>query len=153
VNSAMPHAVVDKIAEALNSHKKALNGSRVLVAGIAYKRDIDDIRESPSLDVMELLRRKGAELAYSDPYVPGLEARAWPGNLMLKSTALTPLRLASVDCVAILTDHRAFDYDALVAGAPLIVDARNAIRGTHPHVFRLGAPNTLKETLAKIEDR
>jgi len=153
VNSAMPHAVVDKIAEALNSHKKALNGSRVLVAGIAYKRDIDDIRESPSLDVMELLRRKGAELAYSDPYVPVLEARAWPGNLTLKSTALTPLRLASVDCVAILTDHRAFDYDALVAGAPLIVDARNAIRGAHPHVFRLGAPNTLKDALAKIEDR
>jgi UDP-N-acetyl-D-glucosamine dehydrogenase len=153
VNSAMPHAVVDKIAEALNTHKKPLNGSRVLVAGIAYKRDIDDIRESPSLDVMELLRRKGAELAYADPYVPVLDARAWPGGLTLKATALTPLRLASVDCVAILTDHRAFDYNALVASSPLIVDARNAIRGAHPHVFRLGAPNTLKDALGKIEDR
>jgi UDP-N-acetyl-D-glucosamine dehydrogenase len=143
VNSSMPHAVVDKIADALNVQKKALNGSHVLVAGVSYKRDIDDIRESPSLDVMGLLHQKGVRLSYVDPFVPTLAGRAWPGGYDLTSTAIDAATLAGVDCVAILTDHREFDYDALVAGASLVVDTRNAIKQPHPHVFKLGAPHSV----------
>jgi UDP-N-acetyl-D-glucosamine dehydrogenase len=143
VNSSMPHAVVDKIGDALNARRKPLNGSHVLIAGITYKRDIDDIRESPSLDVMGLLHQKGAHLSYVDPYVPALAARAWPGGYDLASSGLDAATLAGVDCVAILTDHTRFDYDAIVAAAPLIVDTRNAIKQPHPHVFRLGAPHAV----------
>jgi UDP-N-acetyl-D-glucosamine dehydrogenase len=140
VNGAMPHLVVNKIAEALNAQRKPLNGSRVLIAGVAYKRDIDDIRESPALDVMGLLSDHGVQLSYFDPFVPKLEARVWPGGRDLVSRPLTPSELEAVDCVAILTDHTAIDCNALLAFAPVIVDTRNAIKGTHPHVFRLGAP-------------
>src|SRR5262249_9735930 len=140
VNGAMPHATVDKIADALNVHKKPLNGARVMALGIAYKRDIDDTRESPSLDVMGLLHQKGAQLCYSDPHVPTLAARSWLGAYDLASTPITTASLADVDCVAILTDHAAFDYGTLVAPAPLIVDTRNAIKEPQPHVYKLGAP-------------
>jgi UDP-N-acetyl-D-glucosamine dehydrogenase len=141
VNGAMPHFVVDKIADALNRHRKALNGSSVLIVGLTYKRDIDDIRESPSLDVMTLLQAKGARVAYTDPHVPTLAARAWPGGVDLRSEPLTPETLAAADCVAILTEHRTVDYAAVLASAKLIVDTRNAIAGTHSHVFKLGAPS------------
>ncbi|HMF99227.1 MAG TPA: nucleotide sugar dehydrogenase [Vicinamibacterales bacterium] len=140
VNGAMPHATVDKIADALNVQKKALNGARVMILGIAYKRDIDDLRESPSLDVMGLLHRKGAQLCYSDPHVPTLAGRSWIGGYDLASTPITSATLADVDCVAILTDHSAVDYGTLVAAAPLIVDTRDAIKEPQPHVFKLGAP-------------
>jgi len=143
VNSSMPHAVVDKIGDALNAHRKPLNGSHVLIAGVTYKRDIDDIRESPSLDVMGLLHQKGARLSYSDPYVPTLASRAWPGGYDLTSSPLDAATLAGVDCVAILTDHRRFDYDALVSAAALVVDTRNAIKRPHPRVFKLGAPHAV----------
>jgi UDP-N-acetyl-D-glucosamine dehydrogenase len=142
VNASMPHAVVDKITDALNVQKKALNGSHVLVVGVSYKRDIDDIRESPSLDVMGLLHKKGVRVSYTDPHVPVLSARAWPGGQELRSVAIDPTTLPTFDCVAILTDHRTIDYDALVAGASAIVDTRNAIKQKHPHVFKLGAPQT-----------
>ena len=140
VNGSMPEAVVHKIADALNTHRKALNGSRVLVVGVAYKRDIDDIRESPSLDVMSLLAQKGARVSYTDPFVPALPARAWHGTVDLESVELTPAVLDEVDCVAILTDHSSIDYASIAAAAPLVVDSRNAIKSRHPHVFRLGAP-------------
>jgi UDP-N-acetyl-D-glucosamine dehydrogenase len=140
INGAMPHATVGKIADALNVHKKALNGARILVAGIAYKRDINDMRESPSLDVMGLLHEQGAQVLYADPHVPVLDGRSWLGGYNLESLTLDAETAASVDCVAILTEHSAFDYDVIVAAAPLIVDARNAIKQTHPHVFKLGAP-------------
>jgi UDP-N-acetyl-D-glucosamine dehydrogenase len=139
VNAAMPHAALNKIAEALNTSAKALNGSKVLVAGIAYKRDVDDIRESPSLDVMGLLHEKGVRVSYTDPFVPKLDGRHWPGGADLESVALTPAAIAAVDCVAILTDHRAFDYEMIVANAKLVVDTRNAVKRIAPHVFRLGA--------------
>jgi UDP-N-acetyl-D-glucosamine dehydrogenase len=142
VNSAMPHAVVDTIADALNLHKRSLNGSRVLIAGLTYKRDIDDIRESPSLDVMSILYQKGARLSYVDPYVPKLPAREWAGGYELESLENSSATFAGVDCVAILTDHRVFDYSSMVAAAPLIVDTRNAVKERHPHVFRIGASNT-----------
>jgi UDP-N-acetyl-D-glucosamine dehydrogenase len=140
VNASMPHFVVDKIATALNVQRKPLNGSHVLIVGIAYKRDIDDMRESPSLDVMGLLHERGARISYVDPFVPTLAARSWKGGYDLESGTLDPLALADVDCVAILTDHRIIDYPALAAAASLIVDTRNAIKSEYPHVFRLGAP-------------
>jgi len=141
VNSAMPHFVVDKIADALNRHRKPLNGSTVLVLGLTYKRDIDDIRESPSLDVMTLLHAKGARVRYADPHVPALSARHWRGGVDLRSEPITKDTLASADCVAILTEHRAIDYRLVTESARLIVDTRNAIAGSHPHVFKLGAPS------------
>ena len=141
INAAMPHATVDKIAEALNLGKRSLNGARILIAGIAYKRDIDDMRESPALDVMGLLHERGAQLSYADPHVPVLPARAWLGGYDLTSVTIDAATLGAVDCVAILTEHSAFDFDAIVAGAPIIVDARRAIKQPHPHVFRLGAPS------------
>ena len=140
VNASMPHHVVDEIADALNAHRKSLNGSRILVLGIAYKRDIDDMRESPALDVMGLLLAKGAELSYYDPFVARLPGSAWPGGFDLESVAMTPATLAAADCVVILTDHRNIDYATVAASSPLVVDTRNAIKTRHPHVFRLGAP-------------
>ena len=123
INGQMPHFVVDKVQNALNDAGKAVKGSKVHVMGVAYKRDIDDVRESPALDVMLLLRRKGAAVTYSDPHVPtlrldGLELRAMP------ETAA-----ADADCVVIITDHRGFDYAGLVARSALIVDTRNALKG------------------------
>jgi UDP-N-acetyl-D-glucosamine dehydrogenase len=140
VNAAMPHATVDKITEALNVGKQSLNGARILVAGVAYKRDIDDMRESPALDVMGLLHQRGARLSYADPFVPALSGRSWLGGYDLSAVAMDRATLAAADCVAILTDHRAFDYDVIVAHAPLIVDTRNAIKDAHPNVYKLGAP-------------
>jgi UDP-N-acetyl-D-glucosamine dehydrogenase len=138
VNGAMPQAVVQKIADALNSQRKAVNGSRVLIAGVAYKRDIDDVRESPALDVIHLLQARGAQVAYIDPYVPRVQAH---GDLDLQSLrGLDARTLSAFDCVAILTDHKVFDYEAIVRHANLVVDTRNAIRQPAPNVFRLGGP-------------
>ena len=140
VNASMPHFVVDKVVEALNERRKPVNGSTVLIAGIAYKRDIDDMRESPALDVMGLLHGKGAKLAYADPYVPLLHAREWSGREDLRAVELTRGAISQYDCVVIVTDHKVFDYDAIVAEADVIVDTRNAIKAPHPNVFKLGAP-------------
>jgi UDP-N-acetyl-D-glucosamine dehydrogenase len=140
VNGAMPQYVADKVTEALNSQSKAVRGSTVLVLGVSYKRDIDDVRESPALDVMAVLHDKGAEVRYHDPYVPRLPAREWRGDRDLESVALTPAALSAADCVVIVTDHRAFDYGLITKGSQLIVDSRNAIKAAHPHVFKLGAP-------------
>jgi UDP-N-acetyl-D-glucosamine dehydrogenase len=141
LNASMPHAVVDKVANALNVKRKPMSGSHVLVLGVAYKRDIDDIRESPSLDVMGLLHKQGARLSYADPYVPTLSKHAWPGGYDLTAVAVTPELLTDVDCVVVLTDHSAFDYDMVVNHAAVIVDTRHAIGQSHAHVSTLGAPN------------
>jgi UDP-N-acetyl-D-glucosamine dehydrogenase len=140
VNSAMPHVVAQKVADALNDKRKSVNGSSVLALGIAYKRDIDDIRESPSLDVMAVLTQKGARVRYSDPHVPMLRADRWQGAVELRSEPLTASVLGQADCVVILTDHRSIDYDLVRRSASVVVDTRNAIEGRHPNVFRLGAP-------------
>ena len=140
VNGGMPHFVVDKITDALNRHQKSVNGSTVLVLGLAYKRDIDDMRESPSLDVMTLLHQRGARVRYADPYVPTLAARAWHGGFDMHTEPLTAAAIADADCVAILTEHRGVDYDMVLHSSKLIVDTRNAIAGKHAHVFKLGAP-------------
>jgi UDP-N-acetyl-D-glucosamine dehydrogenase len=140
INAGMPHYVVDKVMDALNTRRKAINGSRVLVAGVAYKRDIDDMRESPALDVMHLLDTKGAIVDYADPYVPVIHGREWPGRRDVTAVELKRGTFKLYDCVVIVTDHKSFDYDAMVAEADLIVDTRNAIKKPHPNVFRLGAP-------------
>ena len=145
INGAMPHFVVSKIADALNLQRKSINGSTVLVLGIAYKRDINDIRESPSLDVMTLLMQKGARVHYADPYVPVLTNADWHSGPELpepmKSEPLTAATIAKADCVVILTDHRIVDYTMVQHAAKAIVDTRNAITGHHANVVRLGAPH------------
>jgi UDP-N-acetyl-D-glucosamine dehydrogenase len=139
INGSMPHYVVEKVGDALNTRRKSINGAEILIAGVAYKRDIDDMRESPALDLMGLLQAKGARVSYVDPYVPEVHAREWPGKTTLKSVGLAPGLFGRYDCVVIATDHRAFDYERIVAEASLIVDTRNAIREPAPHVFKLGA--------------
>jgi UDP-N-acetyl-D-glucosamine dehydrogenase len=141
VNAAMPHHVAEKITDALNSKAKAVNGASILVLGVAYKRDIDDVRESPALDVMALLMKKGARVTYHDPFAPSIDGNHWPGGLDMSSVPLTPQALAAADCVVILTDHRQFDYAAIVAQSKVVVDTRNAIKTSHPNVFKLGAPD------------
>ncbi|HMD34198.1 MAG TPA: UDP binding domain-containing protein, partial [Vicinamibacterales bacterium] len=141
VNGAMPHFVVEKVADALNSQQKPIKGSTILILGLAYKKDIDDIRESPSLDVMTLLHEKGARLKYADPHVPVLTARGWHGGSEMRSVALTADALAGADCVVVLTAHSSVDYEMVAKSSALIVDTRNAIPGSHPHVVKLGAPN------------
>jgi UDP-N-acetyl-D-glucosamine dehydrogenase len=123
INGQMPHFVVDKIQNALNDAGKPVKGSRIHVMGVAYKRDIDDLRESPALDVMLLLKRRGAILSYSDPYVPQLNLDGTDLHNQAEDTA------AAADCVVIVTDHSVFDYPALVERSPLIVDSRNALKG------------------------
>ncbi len=123
INGQMPHFVVDKVQNALNDAGKPVKGSRIHVMGVAYKRDIDDLRESPALDVMMLLRRRGAVLSYSDPYVPALLLEG------MNLTSSPEDSAAAADCVVIVTDHSAFDYRKLVERASLIVDTRNALKG------------------------
>lgn len=133
INGAMPMFVVDKVQNALNDHTKPLRGSHVHIMGVAYKKDIDDLRESPALDIMHLLQKRGARVSYSDPLIPrvsvdGLDLRAEDAVKMA----------AEADCVVIVTDHSAFDYAAVVNQARLIVDTRNALKGyTSEKIVRL----------------
>jgi len=124
INGQMPHFVVEKVQNALNDCSKAVRGSRVHILGVAYKRDIDDVRESPALDVMHLLQRRGAEVSYSDPYVPMVRIDG-------KEIFATDIdgALAAADCVVIITDHTAVDYHAVLRDAKQVVDTRNALRG------------------------
>jgi UDP-N-acetyl-D-glucosamine dehydrogenase len=126
INSAMPYHVVDAVASALNRHKKALNGSSVLVLGVAYKRDIDDLRESPALTIIEELQRRGAEVSYNDPYFAKV-GRGRKYNLQMTCAPLD--QLARYDCVVIVTDHSDYDYKKIVAESTLVVDTRNATKG------------------------
>jgi len=126
INGNMPHFVVDKIQNALNDHAKPLKGSLVHVLGVAYKREIDDVRESPALDIIHLLGRRGAQITYSDPFVPKLQA----DSVVPEMTAIAAEQgAAEADCVVIVTDHKAFDYARLVERSKLIVDTRNALKG------------------------
>jgi len=134
VNSSMPDYVVERVAEALNTARKAINGSRVHILGVAYKRDVNDMRESPAIDVIELLARRGAEISYTDPWV--LELRT--DGHSLKSIDLQEALDARPDCVVICTDHSAFKYDALVKSGVVIVDTRNALKDRNAsNIFRL----------------
>lgn len=127
VNAAMPEYVISRVAEALNERGKPLRGSRILVLGAAYKPDVDDCRESPSVELMELLEERGATVAYNDPHVPALPPLRGH-TLRLESTPLTAEVLAGQDVVLIATNHRAYDYASILAHAPLVIDTRGATR-------------------------
>ncbi len=134
VNTRMPYFVIEQIADALNERSKAIKGSRILVLGLAYKRDVDDLRESPSLTILELLRDKGASVAYNDPYFPTVgQGRHYALNM-----TNTPLEnLAQYDAVVIVTDHTSYDYGAIVKQSQLVVDTRNATKGIQsPKIVR-----------------
>ena len=126
INGRMPYYVVDETAAALNEHRKPLKGSRVLVLGLAYKRDIDDLRESPALTIIELLQQRGALVDYNDPFFPTV-GRGRHYDLHMRSMPLDDL--GSYDCVMIVTDHSSYDYAAIVRDARLVVDTRNATKG------------------------
>ena len=126
INTQMPEYVVGKVAEALNARGKALRGSRVLVLGLAYKKDVDDVRESPAVTLIELLRERGAKVSYHDPYIPTAKPMREHDITDLRSVPLTPGTLRKVDCVLIATDHSNVDYDMVCKYAPLVVDTRNA---------------------------
>lgn len=135
INREMPDWVVAKIADALNEREKSLKGSRILALGIAYKRDVDDMRESPSVFVMEQLRDKGALVDYSDPNVP-VFPKMREHRFDLSSVELTPDTLASYDCVVLLTDHSDFDYELILAHSELIVDTRGKYRDIKEKVVK-----------------
>src|ERR1700724_2024623 len=128
VNTAMPYHVVDAIAAALNNHKKSLNGSRLLILGMAYKKDVVDLRESPTLKIMQLLQSRGAAFDYNDPYFPKLHKMRHYNFEEMKSVPLNPQTLAGYDSVVISTDHSSYDFGAIVDAAKLVIDTRNATR-------------------------
>ncbi len=132
----MPRFVVSKVQDALNEHEKAMKGARVLVLGAAYKADIDDLRESPALDVIRLIQEKGAQVEYHDPYIAHIRHDA----IDLHSVADLMTAVRAADCVVIVTNHSSYDYPAILRDARLIVDTRNALgsRGrNHSKVVRL----------------
>jgi len=128
INTSMPYHVVSSVADALNERQKSLKGSKILLLGVAYKKDVDDLRESPSLKLLELLTARGAKLDYNDPYFPALHKMRHYDFSQMRSVELTPAALASYDCVLIATDHTSYDYNAIVESAKLVVDSRNATR-------------------------
>jgi UDP-N-acetyl-D-glucosamine dehydrogenase len=131
INGAMPQFVVDKVQAALNDVSKAVRGSRIHLCGVAYKRNIDDMRESPALDILRLLSKRGAEITYSDPYVPCMQL----DGIRLRSDDAAR---AKADCVVIVTDHSGIDYKQILDEAPLVVDTRNVLRGvSSPKLVRL----------------
>lgn len=134
INSRMPQYVVEKIAEALNERGKCLKGSRILIIGVAYKKDIADVRESPALDIISLLKRRGVQIAYHDPHVHRLQINGEE----LKSEDLIEETLERQDCVVIVTNHSNLNYKKLVKASQLIMDTRNALKGfNEPHIVRL----------------
>src|SRR5438874_2981604 len=126
INTNMPYHVLESVGRALNQHKKALNGSKILVLGVAYKKDIDDLRESPALTIIELLQQAGAQVSYNDPYFPEV-GRGRKYDLQMKCAPLE--NLGQYDCVLIVTDHSDYDYERIVRDSILVVDTRNATRG------------------------
>ncbi len=138
INGQMPHYVVDKVQNALNEHSKPLKGSKVLVMGVAYKRDIDDVRESPALDIIHLLNTRGAKVSYSDPFVPHIRPDQEHGIIFDMTSADPAQAVAEADCAVIVTDHKSFDYKAMVRDAKLILDTRNSLKGIESEkIFRL----------------
>jgi UDP-N-acetyl-D-glucosamine dehydrogenase len=136
INTSMPRYVVGKIQDALNDHGRPIKGSRILVLGAAYKPDIDDLRESPALDVIGLLKQKGADICYHDPYIPRLNHDGWA----MESVTDLLGEVREADCVVIVTNHSDYDYAAILQAARLVVDTRNALGSggrDHPKVVRL----------------
>lgn len=135
VNTAMPHWVVGKVIDALNEKGQSLKGAKILVLGLAYKKNVDDPRESPAMEIMEILRSKGADLCYSDPHVPVFPPMR-RHQFELQSVELTPEALQHLDCVLLITDHDDFPYDLIAAHASLIVDTRGVYRDDEPNVVK-----------------
>jgi UDP-N-acetyl-D-glucosamine dehydrogenase len=135
VNSSMPDYVIAKIVDGLNSRKKSVSGSRILVLGVAYKKNVDDSRESPSVVIMERLRDLGAHVSYSDPHIPVFPTMR-AHHFELSSVALTEESISAFDCVVLVTDHDRFDYDLIRTSASLLVDCRGR--------FVEGAPNIVR---------
>jgi UDP-N-acetyl-D-glucosamine dehydrogenase len=135
INTSMPHYVVQKVADALNDQGRSLKGSRVLLLGMAYKRDADDPRESPGFELWDTFVRKGALVSYNDPFIPQLPPmRKYPHLAHgIASQTLTPDYLRSQDCVLVVTDHSTYDWRMIAQYAPLIVDTRNATAGLRDH--------------------
>ena len=134
INSQMPSFTVSRIADVLNERRKSLNGSKILALGVAYKRDVNDIRESPALEVLVKLIEKGAQVSYADPHVPSVDM----AGQTFTSRSVSPAVLREADCVVVLTDHSGFDYSMIAVESSLIVDCRNALRSFEaPHIFRL----------------
>ncbi|CAG0940884.1 UDP-N-acetyl-D-glucosamine dehydrogenase [Candidatus Brocadiaceae bacterium] len=134
INSAMPEFVVEKVTDALNDAEKSVKGSNIHIIGVAYKKDVDDLRESPALEIMNILRSKGAKITYTDPYIAEINYH----ELNAKSKPLSKELLSKIDCTVIVTDHSNFDYNLLVSNSKLIVDTRNALKGINKkHIVRL----------------
>ncbi len=133
INGAMPEYVAAKVADALNTHRKSIKGAKILILGMAYKKNVSDYRESPAFEIIHFLKEKGAFVSYSDPHVPSVDEP----ELKMKSVKLTPALLKSVDCVVVITDHAKFDYAGIVANAKLIVYTRDAIKIKSVKVVKL----------------
>ena len=128
INTSMPAYVVSQVAEALNDQCKPIKGSKITLLGMAYKKNVDDPRESPGFELMELLLRKGAVVEYNDPHIPNLPSMRHYPQLQMSSKELTADYLQSLDCVLIVTDHSAYNWPWIAEHAPLIVDTRNAMK-------------------------
>ena len=133
INTSMPYHVVDSIADALDMQKKSLRGSKLLILGVAYKKDVDDLRESPTLKIMEILQKRGVTFDYNDPYFPQLHKMRHYDYSHMKSVPLTPETLGHYDAVVIATDHSTYDYGAIVDASKLVIDTRNATRRVIRH--------------------
>ncbi|OGF97325.1 MAG: UDP-N-acetyl-D-glucosamine dehydrogenase, partial [Candidatus Glassbacteria bacterium RBG_16_58_8] len=136
INANMPHFVIEKITRGLNARRKSINGSKILLLGISYKKDIDDVRESPALDVIRLLQQKKGIVLYNDPFVGEIKL----DDQVMESRKLTASLLSSVDCVTITTDHSVYDYAMIVKHSPFVVDTRNAtsgVKGYNDKIIRL----------------
>jgi len=138
INGNMPRYVVAKVMDALNMHRKSLLGSKVLILGMAYKKNIDDIRESPALDLFTLLLEKGAEVHYHDPYIRSFNF----GDAVIHSVDISPETMKQYDCTVLATDHTDLDYAMISINAPLIVDTRNIFKDHRENIVKLGAPQT-----------
>ena len=131
INASMPYYVVNKITQALNDQERSVRGSRVVILGVAYKRDVDDVRESPALDIISLLRMRGADVSYHDPHVPEIRLES---NVNLQCQLYSTQLLEDAHCVVVVTDHSEYDWDEIAAHSPVIVDTRhvyNNSRGAH----------------------
>jgi UDP-N-acetyl-D-glucosamine dehydrogenase len=140
INTFMPRYVVGRIAEALNEHSKPVKGSRILILGVAYKKDIDDTREAPALELMDLLMEQGAIVSFHDPYVMTLpRTRRRPHLAGIARLELSPETVQSQDCVAIVTDHSDYSWNEIIGTARLVVDTRNVsagIKGDRSHIYK-----------------
>ena len=137
INTGMPAYVVSRVADALNERGKPVKGSKVTLLGMAYKKDVDDPRESPGFELMDLLLHKGAEVSYNDPHIPVLPTMRHYPHLRMTSRPLTPESLQSQDCVLVVTDHSAYDWPWIVEHSRLVVDTRDATRRVAAHHDRI----------------